>query len=78
MQDDPIGTKIVVLAPADMARLPPSIITKKLVVNNLVCYVAGTIHTYLVYAREIVHFLLHRYSPSSLEISKVPTYVQVA
>jgi hypothetical protein len=27
----------VVLAPADMARQPPSIITKKLVVNYLVC-----------------------------------------
>jgi hypothetical protein len=29
--------KNVRLAPADMARLPPSIITKKLVVNKLVC-----------------------------------------
>jgi hypothetical protein len=28
MQDDQIGEKIVGLAPADMARLPPSIITK--------------------------------------------------
>jgi hypothetical protein len=29
MQDDQIGPKIVGLAPADRARLPPSIITKK-------------------------------------------------
>jgi hypothetical protein len=38
MQDDPIGRKIVGLAPADMARLPPSIIPTKIfsVVNNLV------------------------------------------
>jgi hypothetical protein len=37
IQDYQIGPKIVVLAPADMARQPPSIITKKLVVNYLVC-----------------------------------------
>jgi hypothetical protein len=30
MQDDQIGPKIVGLAPADMARLPSSIITKKI------------------------------------------------
>jgi hypothetical protein len=39
MQDNQNDPKIVVLAPADMARLPPSIITNIyfLVVNNLVC-----------------------------------------
>jgi hypothetical protein len=38
MQDDQIGPKIVGLAPADMAKLPPSIIpTQFFVVNNLVC-----------------------------------------
>jgi hypothetical protein len=37
MQDDRIGPKIAGLAPADSARLLPSIITKKIVVNNLVC-----------------------------------------
>jgi hypothetical protein len=39
VQGDQIGPKIVGLVPADMARLPPSIITKIyiLVVNNLVC-----------------------------------------
>jgi hypothetical protein len=38
MQDDQIGQKIVGLAPADMARLPPSINPTKifLAVNNLV------------------------------------------
>jgi hypothetical protein len=36
MQDDRIGPKIVELAPADMGRLPPSIITKN-VAKNLVC-----------------------------------------
>jgi hypothetical protein len=37
MQDNQIGPKIVGLAPADEARLPPSIIATKifLVVNNL-------------------------------------------
>jgi hypothetical protein len=37
MQDDQIGPKIVGLASADMARLPPSIIPTKIffVVNNL-------------------------------------------
>jgi hypothetical protein len=45
MQDDHIGPKIVVLGPADMARLPTSIVTKKyLVVHNLV-QSAGTTHT---------------------------------
>jgi hypothetical protein len=36
MQDNQMGPKFVRLAPADMARLPPSIITKYifLVVNN--------------------------------------------
>jgi hypothetical protein len=39
MQDDQIDAKIVGLAPADMARLPRSIITTKifLVLNNLAC-----------------------------------------
>jgi hypothetical protein len=39
MQDDQIGPKIIGLAPADMARLPPSISPTNmfLVVYNLVC-----------------------------------------
>jgi hypothetical protein len=37
MQDDQIGPKIVGLAPADVARLPTSKITKKIVGSNLVC-----------------------------------------
>jgi hypothetical protein len=37
MQDDQIGPKIAWLAPADMGRLPPSIITKKIFSNNIVC-----------------------------------------
>jgi hypothetical protein len=35
MLDDQFGPKIVILAPADVARLPPSII-KKLIVHSLV------------------------------------------
>jgi hypothetical protein len=47
MQDDQIGSKIVVLTPADMARLPPSVIpTKKiLVVYNLVCQLGLYVRT---------------------------------
>jgi hypothetical protein len=37
MQDDQIGPKIVGFATANMARLPPSITKKKIIVNNLVC-----------------------------------------
>jgi hypothetical protein len=46
MQDDQIGPKIVGLAPADMARLLSSIITKKIVVNNLVCQLGLCTCTY--------------------------------
>jgi hypothetical protein len=46
MQDDQIGPKIEGLAPADMARLPPSTIPTKmfcfLEVNNLVCQLGLT------------------------------------
>jgi hypothetical protein len=46
MQDDQIGSKIVVLTPADMARLPPSVIpTKKFFSSIQPRLSAGTIRT---------------------------------
>jgi hypothetical protein len=45
MQDDQIGPKIVGLAPADTARLPPSTITKKISSKQL-SLSAGTMYTY--------------------------------
>jgi hypothetical protein len=47
-QDDRISPKIVVLAPADMARLPPSIITK-----NLLCQLGLHPPTYFELALSI-------------------------
>jgi hypothetical protein len=67
MQEDQIGPKRLISAV--MARLPPSIITKKfLVVNNLCSLSAGTTptlhkHAFLLY-KENSLFLLVR-SPSS-------------
>jgi hypothetical protein len=47
MQDYQIGPKIVVLAPAEKAWLPLSIITK-MVENNLVCQLGLHLPTYLL------------------------------
>jgi hypothetical protein len=67
MQDDQIGPKITGLTPADMARLPPSIIPAKilLVVCKQPCLSAGTTPTLNLsfFKREIVCFLLVQ-SPS--------------
>jgi hypothetical protein len=46
MPDDQIGTKIAVIAPAGMARLPPSIITKILFSCKQPSLSAGPRYTY--------------------------------
>jgi hypothetical protein len=47
MQDNQIGPKIVGLAPADMARLPPSIIPTKIFFSSKQPHLsAGTTYTY--------------------------------
>jgi hypothetical protein len=45
MQDDQIGSKIVVLTPADMARLPPSVIPTIFFSSIQPRLSAGTIRT---------------------------------
>jgi hypothetical protein len=64
MQDDQIGRKIIRLAPADMARLPPSIIPTKIFFSSKqLCLSAGTTPTLNLpcFTREIVHFRLNTF-----------------
>jgi hypothetical protein len=46
MQDDQIGTNIVVLGPVDMARLLPSIITQNILSSKQPSLSAGTTYTF--------------------------------
>jgi hypothetical protein len=77
MQDDQIRQKFMGFAPADMARLPHLINTKKLlVVNGLVRQLGQHLCTLYLpcFTREIVHFWLDILLLCSSKISLLHTY----